>query len=244
MSRAAFLLCFTCLAIPAQDLFAQSRTSPKSSKPDTTLALPVPWESIPAVTRDALSKVMKSPTLTTVSTADEFIAHTDMYQWLLDHPDRTSQAWKKLGVAAVDITQLKDGRFYWKDENGSEMIWQSVAQNDHGRVWYAEGRIKPGALVPTVPVTAVAILRHTAKAREAGDNLIKHQVEIFLNTDNRAANMVTRMMGDNAPRMAQQGSEQLLLFFSGIAKYTHDKPDKTKTLFAETNSTRPSVASR
>ena len=40
------------------------------------------------------------------------------------------------------------------------------------------------------------------------------------------------MFGDSVPKMAEQGSEQLLMFF-GIAKYAHDKPEKAKGLLAE-----------
>ena len=46
----------------------------------------------------------------------------------------------------------------------------------------------------------------------------------------RVLALATRMLGDSAPRMASQGSEQLLMFFSGIAKYAHDKPEKARGL--------------
>ncbi|WP_020471570.1 hypothetical protein [Zavarzinella formosa] len=199
----------------------------------TSLPLPVALESLPGVTREAITKVMKSPTITAVAPSEEFVSHSDMYQWLLDHPDRTSQAWRKLGVGAAEIKTLKDGRFIWRDENGSEMVWQSVARGPGGRIWYAEGKIKPAALSPSFPVTAVAVLNHSEKQRPDGDVTIKHQVEVFLTTDNKAASLVAKVLGDSAPKMAQQGAEQVQMFFSGIAKYTHDKPEKAESLFAE-----------
>lgn len=199
----------------------------------TNLPLPVALEAMPAVTRDAITKVMKSPTITAVSPTEEFVGHPDMYQWLLDHPDRTSLAWRKLGVGAAEIKTMKDGRFVWRDDNGSEMVWQAVAKGESGRIWYAEGKIRPGALSPSFPVTAVAVLNHTDKQRAAGGSTIKHQVEIFLSTDSKAANLVAKVLGESAPKMAQQGAEQLQMFFSGITKYTHDKPEKSQTLFEE-----------
>jgi hypothetical protein len=185
---------------------------------------------MPAPTRDALTKVMKDPTITAVSPPEEFVAQPDMYQWLLDHPDRTAGAWRKMGVAAVEIKPLKDGRFCWKDENGSELVWQNVAQGPTGRVWYAEGKVNPGPLFPTVSVTAVAVLTYADTPRSTGDAVIKHQIEVFLHTDSKTANLMTKILGDGAPRMAAQGSEQLLMFFSGVAKYAHDKPEKARSL--------------
>ena len=197
------------------------------------LPLPVALEEMPSSIRDTLAKVMKSPTVTAVSPAEEFVGHPDMYQWLLDHPDRTAAAWRKLGVEAVEIKTLKDGRFCWKDENGSELVWQNVAQGPNGRVWYAEGKVKPGLLLPTFPVKAVAVLSHSERARRTGDFVIKHQIQVYLHTDSKTASLVTRMLGDSAPKMAEQGSEQLLMFFSGIAKYAHDKPEKAKAILAD-----------
>src|SRR5262245_6355084 len=109
MSRIVVLLCAAFLAFPAS-------AEPPARK---SLPLPVPLEEMPAVTRTALSKVMKDPTLTAVSPVEEFIAHPDTYVWLLDHPDRTAAAWRKLGVGAVEIKALKDGRFFWKGDDGS-----------------------------------------------------------------------------------------------------------------------------
>src|SRR5205085_12035396 len=127
-----------------------------------------------------------------------------------DHPDRTAAAWRKLGIDAVEIKMLKDGRFTWKDENGSELTWQNVAQGPNGRVWYAEGKVKPALLLPTVPVKAVAVLVHSEQMRKTGDYLIRHQLQVYVRSDSKAASIVTRMFGDSVPKMAEQGSEQLV----------------------------------
>jgi hypothetical protein len=224
MNRAIVLFCAALLACPAA---AEPRTERARS---ASLPLPVPLDQMPAVTREALAKVMKDPTLTAVCPVEEFVGHPDTYQWLLDHPDRTAAAWRKLGVGAVEIKTLKDGRFFWKGDDGSELVWQSVAKGPDGRVWYAQGSVRPAPFLPTVPVTAVAVLAHTETARPTGDFLIKHQVEVFLHTDSKTAALVTKMVGDAAPRLAQQGLEQMLMFFSGIAKYAHDKPEKAEIL--------------
>ena len=227
MTRTTALLLAALLAGPAG---AQTRPETSRSAAGT---LPISLEQVPKKARAAVRKVMDDPTVTAVCPAQEFVAHSDTYLWLLDHPDRTAAAWRKLGVPAVEINQLKDGRFCWTDPDGSELVWQAVASGPAGRVWYAEGRVKPGPFIPTIPVTAVAVLTHKEKVRPTGDSVIKHQLEVFLHTDSWAAALVTRLIGDGAPKMARDGSEQLLMFFAGIARYAHDRPEKALGLFSD-----------
>ena len=214
--------------------FGQGKT-PTSVSNSKAAKLPPPVEidSLPPSVREALNRVVQAPTLTAMARAEEFCTTGEMYLWLLDHPDRVSLAWQRLKIGAIDICPLEGGRFRWQDDQGSELVWTTVAKNGEGRIWYAEGKVKPGALLPLVPVKAVAVLRHGVKKDDSGESTIRHQVEVFLQTDSRAANLVMRLVGPAMPRMAQDGAEQLLLFFSGIARYCEKHPTKAAGLLAE-----------
>jgi hypothetical protein len=240
MSRALYLLLGLVLwmdisgAATAQDAAYRGPMAYSNTGKPTKLPMPVNLESLPAHVREALLKVMQSPTITAVAPAEEFCASGDTYLWLLDHPDRVSLAWRRLNIGAVDICPADGGCFNWKDEQGSELTWKTISKNGEGRIWYAEGKVRPATLLPIVPVRAVAVLRHgTRKKEDDGNPVIKHQLEVFLQTDSKMAGLVLRMLGPAAPRMAEQGSEQLLLFFSGIARYVEKNPSKAAKLLAE-----------
>src|SRR5207244_5862118 len=115
------------------------------------------------------------PTLVTHAPAEEFQASVAMYQWLMDHPDRAAAAWKRLGVDCSPITDRGQGRFGWTDGEGSEVIWWAIADTPQARVWYAEGHVKPGPLVPSVPVKAVVVMRHNLPP--TADGKIRHEVD-------------------------------------------------------------------
>jgi len=197
------------------------------------LSLPVKLETIPAASREQINRVMQAPSLTAIATAEEFCTTNEMYLWLLDHPDRVSLAWQRMKVAAIDITPHADGKFTWKDEGGSVLNWRTVGQSNEGRIWYAEGKVNAGAVLPLIPVKAVAVLRHGRKVDIDGDPVLCQQVEVFVQTDSKIASTVMKMLGPTAPRLAQEGSEQLLLFFSGIARYVDRHPAKAPALLAE-----------
>ena len=181
--------------------------------------------------RERVAQVIKAPTLATKAADEAFVAHPAVYDWLLEHPDRTTVAWQRLKVPSVDITDLGKGQFFWSDEQGSELAWQAVGRFENGVVWYATGKVKAGALLPSVPVRAVAVLHAPREANPGtGSAAFKPTLHVYLLSDSRLATAALRVMGADAAKMAEQGAEQLLFFFSGIARYLHKKPDQIEAL--------------
>src|SRR5437764_645223 len=83
-----------------------------------------------------------------------------------------------------------------------------------------------GPALQVGPVRAVAVLRHTRRADDGGQVLVTHEVDVYVQTDSRAAALVTRLLGPAAPRMAEQGATQLMLFFSALAKHLDEHPEQ------------------
>jgi hypothetical protein len=207
-------------AVPQQRmrLFAQPR-------PRLT---PVPLDGLPANLRDPIAKVVRDPTLCAHGPAEEFAGST--YNWLLDHPDRVATAWRRLGIPCVGIANKGDGRFSWTDGQGSDIAWVTARRDAGLRIWFAEGQAKAATTLPMIPVKAVAVLRHSQRADDAGQTLVTHEVDVFLQTDSKAAALVARLLGPAAPRMAEQGASQLLMFFSAMAKHLEEHPEQVPTL--------------
>ena len=59
---------------------------------------------------------------------------------------------------------------------------------------------------------------------------VRPQFHAYVQTDSRAANLVMRLLGPTAPKLAQEGAEQLLYFFNGPARYLNRHPEKADTL--------------
>lgn len=189
---------------------------------------PVPLDVLPANLREPIARIVRDPTLSAHGVAEEFAAGP--YDWLLEHPDRVANAWRRLGIPCVPIVLKGDGRYSWVDADGSDVSWMTAFRGPNMHIWYAEGQAKPGATLPLIPVKAVAVLRHSQRADESGQTFVKHEVDVYVQTDSKAAALVSRLLGPAAPRMAEQGATQLLLFFSSMAKYLDERPDQVPTL--------------
>jgi len=190
--------------------------------------------------RDAVAAVLKSPTLTAKASEAEYDVYPAVYDWLLEHPDRTSLAWQRLEIPCVDITDLGKGQFYWTDEFASELSWQTVGTFENGRIWFATGKVKAGGLIPTIPVKAVVILQSPRTAPDAtGMSRIKPQVNIVIQSDSAIATALLKLAGSQVPKVAEDGAEQLLLYFSGIARTIHKNPDRLAELLGPRATKKP-----
>ncbi len=192
----------------------------------------VPVEALPAPLNDKVRRTLTQPTLVTRASAQEFRATPAVYEWLVEHPDRAAAAWRRLGVECSPIQERGQGRFGWRDDLGSDVQWWIIARSARARVWYAEGHVKAGPLLPAVPVRSVVVLRHDLPS--AADGFIRHEIDIFCYADSRAAQLAYRLFGSSADRLAEQAAEQMLTFFSALAQYLNENPEEAQRLFPKT----------
>lgn len=190
----------------------------------------VPVDSLPEHVRDGVRKVLEHPTVQARGPVEIFRADPLLYQWLLNHPDRGVQAWRKLGAKCMEITDRGRGVFGWADGQGCDVHWETVYSSPLMRIWYAEGEARPGALLPQVPVRAVAVLRYSQATDGLGRTVLRHQAEIFCRTDSKAAALFAQLMGASAPLLARHCVGQMELFFSGPVAYVDRHPERTEEL--------------
>ncbi|HEV3384222.1 MAG TPA: hypothetical protein VG097_05370 [Gemmata sp.] len=179
---------------------------------------------------EVVLKCVRHPTVATKATGDEIVCTVDVYQWLYDHPDRVALAWQRLKVPTVNITDLGEGKFGWSDNNGSEVIWQTVGTFPDGRVWYASGKVRPALAAPYVPIQATFIVSHPRKAEKDGVAVFVPSVQVYVHSDSKAANLALKLIGPTAPRLAEDAAGQLLEFFGGIGTVVQRYPTKADLL--------------
>jgi hypothetical protein len=193
-------------------------------------AADLPLDELPADVRGSVQLVVSKPTLFTRAPAEVFTCCPCIYQWLLANPDQAVVVWRRLGAKCMDIQNRGKGVFGWADGQGSDVRWWTVHHSPQMRIWYAEGNARAAGILPLVPVRAVVVLRHTEGKNSAGRPIVRHQIDMFLQTDSKTAALVARLMGPSGPRMAEQSAGQMAMFFSALAWYLDQHPAKAQTL--------------
>lgn len=212
---------------------APPATLPPATQAAATLPRLNPLDSVKPEFRDAVARCVAKPTITTRASGAEVVCTVSVYEWLYDHPDRVALAWQRLKVPSIPITDMGKGRFGWTDENGSEVIWQTVGKFPDGRVWYASGKVKASSSAPSIPVQGVVIVSYPRRIEQDGVALFAPSVQCYMHSDSKAANLVLRLLGPSVPNVAEQAAEQMLDFFSGIASYVQRNPTKAEELLGQ-----------
>ncbi len=189
--------------------------------------------------RDKVQAVLEKPALSARSQPETFNARPAEYRYLLDHPDQAVKLWRLLGARVADINDQGGGQYLWQDEHGSEVRWQIALRAGGLLLWYAEGKVKPGLLLPAQAFRALALMQYTEGVDTRGLPAVRHQVHFVLRCDSRAISLATRLMGSSAPRLAEQYLGQLQMFYGGLAWYLCQDTARARKLFEQAGLTMP-----
>ncbi len=192
----------------------------------------LPLDELPPEAQERLRQVLDKPTLTVRGPVESFTCVPATYHWLLDHPDRGVQIWRRLGARCIEISARGEGVFAWTDPLGSELTWSTVYLTPKMRVIYASGQVKPGMLLPRVSVQAVVVIHFNEDGQVTQRALLKHQAEMAIRTDSRAVSAAARMMGASAQRLGEQYMGQLQMFYSALAWYLDQHPQEAEGLLS------------
>lgn len=192
--------------------------------------LSLPLETIPDTHRERVRAVVDKPTLSRSGVMETFTSRPELYAWLLDHPDKASDMWRKLGARCVAIDEVRPDCFSWSDPDHGFVHYRLVHRSEGMRIWYADGKVKAAALMPATGFQAVLVARFRTGHDGDGDPAVRHQYHFFLKTDGKAAALAARLLGASAPKLVDQFVSQLQMFFKGLAWLAEDQPGRARAV--------------
>lgn len=201
----------------------------------------IPMDKLPDQVRGKLTYVIGKAQLFEKGKSEAFPCNPEVYRWLLESPDASLFAWKKLGATKADVTRQENGSFLGTDGNGGQMRWSLIATGPTTRIWYAEGSGRIGPLLPTMTIRAIVVLHFEDVKGTDGRKGVKHRLELLAHYDSSAiVNKLTNMSADSTGKKVMQ---QLEVFFSGMAWYVSEHSAWSRLTFG-TWATTPEAKNR
>lgn len=199
----------------------------------------VPLKEVLPAHRNRVAMLLEKAPIYSRGSSESFPCQADAYRWLLDNSDACLYAWRTMGATKANITRQADGSFTGSDGSQAEMTWRQVWAEEGCRVWTAEGGGRPAPFLPEIKVQAVVVIRYSEVTSVDGRKGIRHRVEVFADHDTKPG-LFSKISGITPELIAKKATQQVELFFSGMAWYACDKNEWAKTTFSKWASTEES----
>jgi hypothetical protein len=153
-----------------------------------TAALP---PDLPEADRLLLQPVIDQVSVATRSNGEAFHVRTDMFEYLLDHPEFATHVMRALEIARYRIWREPDG--LWLDDTAGALVRFHVIYASHGsRVFYLRGRYQPPVL-PAIHGRVVVILEYRVEPTSGGRSLITPALASYVRIDNGFVEALARL---------------------------------------------------
>ncbi|MEX2148398.1 MAG: hypothetical protein WED01_15440 [Candidatus Rokuibacteriota bacterium] len=169
-------------------------------------------ESAVALVRD----VTERASVTGRVSGETFRLPLRVFEYLLDHPELTTQVTQALKIGPYRVWR-EAGGLRVDDGAGAVGDFSIVSAAAGRRVVYLRGHYKKGA-VPAIHGRAVAILEYTARPAPDGRALITPTITGFLRIDNAVIDMLSRILRPVAAAKAERLARRVVGDFAKTAR--------------------------
>jgi hypothetical protein len=184
-----------------------------------TAALP---PDLPEADRLLLQQVIDHVSVAARANGETFLVRTDMFEYLLDHPEFATHVMRALAIARYRIWREPDG--FWLDDSGGALVRFDVIYAAHGsRVFYMRGRYQPPVL-PAIHGRVVAILEYRVEPTSGGKSLITPALASFVRIDNGFVEALTRLFKAVVAPRATKVTSRIVVDIAKTARAIESDP--------------------
>jgi hypothetical protein len=184
-----------------------------------TAALP---PDLPEADRLLLQQVIDHVSVTARSNGEAFLVRTDLFEYLLDHPEFATHVMRALEIARFRIWREPDG--LWLDDGAGALVRFHVIYASHGsRVFYLRGRYQPSVL-PAIHGRVVVILEYRVEPTSGGRSLITPALASFVRIDNGFVEALTRVFKAVVAPRATKVTSRIVVDIAKTARAIESDP--------------------
>ena len=177
---------------------------------------------IPPAERARLQEVAEGASVSARAAGEPFVARTDVFEFLLDHPEFATHVTRALRIARYRIWRGAEG--LWLDDGWGVVGQFSLVYAASGtRVMYARGQYQSGML-PSIHGQAVVVIEYGVNPNGDHRSLISPAVTGYVKLDNRFFALAGMLAGTVATAKAEKEAKRLVKVFARASRAIDDNP--------------------
>lgn len=179
-------------------------------------------EDLPHADGVELRRVVLGATVSTHVNGQSFVARRQVLEFLLDHPEFTTQLARALDLGSYRVWREPDG-LWIHDGGGVVGRFRVVYAAGSRRVVHVRGRYD-GRFVPTIHGEVVVDFEYALQPAANGKSVITPAVSGFVKIDNAVVNALARLFHGVATRRAEETASRIVRDFARATQMIEEQP--------------------
>ena len=201
----------------------------------------IPYAKLTAPTQQKIRDVVKKPTLYRRMTASQITCAPQLHRFLVRYPEVVVNIWQLMGITKVTTERVSPFKLNASDGVGTVTTVELVYGDQNTHLLYCEGHYD-GALFRR-PLTGRCILVLCSEYQPASDGTwrISNSMDVFLQVDQIAVDVVTRTLHPLVGKSAEINFEQSTKFIERVWRTTEENGPGMMRLAHRLDQVQPKV---
>jgi hypothetical protein len=206
----------------------------------------IPWDKLTDTAKIKLRSVISDTTVFHRLKSQQFKCDPSVYIHLVRHPEILTNIWELMGVTQLRIERAAPFSIRIHDGQYTKTTLELVYGTPNLHVFHCEGSYK-GVIIPTVSTgRAIIIIRskydNTVAAPSATQvRTVKHQMDIFLQIDNAANQLLVKTLSYFFMKTADANFAETTQFIGQIDKIVRNNPAGMARLAGRLTRVQPAI---
>jgi hypothetical protein len=206
----------------------------------------IPWDKLTDTAKTKLRSVISDTTVFHRLKSQQFKCDPSVYIQLVRHPEILTNMWELMGVTQLRIERTAPFSIRIQDGHYTKTTLELVYGTPNLHVFHCEGSYK-GTIIPTVSTgRAIIIIRSTYDNAEAVPPAtqiptVKHQMDIFLQIDNTADQLLVKTLSYFFMKTADANFAETTQFIGQIDKIVRNNPTGMARLAERLTRVQPAI---
>lgn len=205
----------------------------------------IPWDKLTDTAKAKLRSVISDTTVFHRLKSQQFKCDPSVYIHLVRHPEILTNMWELMGVTQLRIERTAPFSIRIQDGHYTKTTLELVYGTPNLHVFHCEGSYK-GTIIPTVSTgRAIIIIRSTYDNAEVAPATqvptAKHQMDIFLQIDNTADQLLVKTLSYFFMKTADANFVETTQFIGQIDKIVRNNPTGMARLADRLTRVQPAI---
>ena len=201
----------------------------------------IPWDSLSSTAKAKIKPVIASHSIFRRLPQQVVYTDSEIYQFLIEHPDIVVGFWEKLGVTQISLRELSEDRFLMKETSGTTAVAEVLYRTQDLCVIYARGQYRGGLLAKPIDGETVLILRSRFFCGEDNEPYIVSQLDSFVRLDNVGADLIVKLLSNVLGKVADSNFEHTIGFVGNVSDAATNNSERVKELSSQMKGVRKDI---